>query len=206
MKENLFNDQLKDDPQFNEIRAVINSLWNAGVIQRGANFCLSMSDIIQKLLAEKGVKSKLVECKLIVMKNNPPQLTIVGQEDQFNLNTENQLDSHVVVVTETQIPMIIDTSIGYIDQNVPYVVAPLNGAGDYLGQYDINGSKWTYIRKTRESLPFLHQQSILERIKKDSTVDTSLKNLKFLITVAISISIINFILNNALIVLKLIWK
>ena len=202
----IFDDSVTVDPDFPIIQSIINSLWVSGIIPRGAGYCLGMSDTLLKLLERKGIKCKLIECKLIVLNKNPPGMHLVGQEGSLsfnNLSNQNQIDTHVVLVTETSIPMLIDTSIGFINKDIPYICGPLNGKDDVLAEYNKNDSEWIYLRKELEILPELHQKSLLERIKTDAKVEKTLNFMKIIIICIICMSIINFSLNITAIILKL---
>lgn len=209
MKNFMFDQKVIKDPQFPNIKQVIDSLWESGIIQRGNGYCLGMSDIIQKLLESKGVKSKIVECKLIVLKKNPPGIHLIGQNGMYsegNLDRNQvKVDTHVVVITDTKIPMLIDTSIGHVSDKVPYVCGEVNGKDNVLAEYKVDDSEWVYLKKPVEVLPELHQKSLLERIKTDVNVANTLQFLKYIVIALICMSLINFTLNVTTIVLKLIY-
>lgn len=205
----IFDQKVTQDSQFPLVKQVIDSLWEGGIIQRGAGYCLGMSDIIQKLLESKGVKSKILECKLIVLKKNPPGIHLIGQNGMFsagNLDkSQTKVDTHVVVITDTKIPMLIDTSIGHVSDKIPYVCGEINGKENVLAQYNIDDTEWVYLKKPIEVLPELHQKSLIDRIRTDVDVAKSIKFLKIIVTCIIGMSLINFTLNVTTIVLKLIY-
>lgn len=209
MKSFIFDQKVANDPQYNEIKQVIDSLWESGIIQRGTGYCLGMSDIVHKLLESKGIKSKIVECKLIVIKKNPPNIFLIGQNGIYTegdiAKNHTKIDTHVVVVTDTKIPMIIDTSIGHVSENIPYVCGEVNGKNNVLAEYKIDDAEWVYLRKPVEVLPELHQKSLLDRIKTDVNVSNTLQFLKYVVIALICMSVINFTLNVTTIVLKLLF-
>lgn len=203
----VFDQTVTKDPQYPIVKQVIDSLWQGGIIQRGAGYCLGMSDIIQKLLESKGIKSKIVECKLIVLKKNPPSMHLIGQDGIFSQgnidNSETKVDTHVVVITDTKIPMLIDTSIGHVSEKIPYVCGEVNGKNNTLAEYNVDEIEWVYIKKPVTVLPELHQKSLIDRIKTDIDVAKSIKFMKIIITCIICFSVVNFTLNVTSIVLKL---
>lgn len=207
MQSFIFDQKVTEDPKFNDVKRVIDSLWESGIIQRGAGYCLGMSDIIQKLLESRGIKSKIVECKLIVLKKNPPGIHLIGQNGMYsegNLDKNQvKVDTHVVVITDTKIPMLIDTSIGHVSEKIPYVCGEVNGKDNVLAEYKIDDSEWVYLRKPVEVLPELHQKSLIDRIRTDIDVARSIKFMKIIITCIICFSVVNFTLNVTSIVLKL---
>ena len=207
MQSFIFDQKVTQDPQFTEVKKVIDSLWESGIIQRGAGYCLGMSDIIQKLLESKGVKSKIIECKLIVLKKNPPGIHLIGQNGIYSPgdieNNQLKVDTHVVVITDTKIPMLIDTSIGHVSEKIPYVCGEVNGKDNVLAEYKVDDSEWVYLKKPVEVLPELHQKSLIDRIRTDIDVARSIKFLKIIVTCIICFSIVNFTLNITSIILKL---
>lgn len=209
MQSFIFDEKVTLDPQFTDVKNVIDSLWQGGIIQRGAGYCLGMSDIVQKMLAHKGVKSKIVECKLIVLKKNPPSMHLIGQNKIFNeidiSKDEVKVDTHVIIVTDTKIPMLIDTSIGHVNEKIPYVCGEVNGKENVLAEYKIDDSEWIYLKKPIEVLPELHQKSLIDRIRTDVDVAKSIKFMKYVVIGLICMSLINFTLNITTVVLKLIF-
>ena len=207
MQSFIFDQRVTQDPQFPDIKRVIDSLWESGIIQRGSGYCLGMCDIIQKLLESKGVGSKIVECKLIVLKKNPPGIHLIGQNGIYSQEEisrgQVKVDTHVVIITDTKIPMLIDASIGHVSDKIPYVCGEVNGKDNVLAEYKIDDSEWVYLKKPVEVLPELHQKSLLERIRTDVDVAKSIKFLKIIVTCIIGMSLINFTLNITAIVLKL---
>lgn len=207
MQSFIFDEKVTLDPQFTDVKNVIDSLWQGGIIQRGAGYCLGMSDIVQKMLAHKGVKSKIVECKLIVLKKNPPSMHLIGQNKIFTevdiSKDEVKVDTHVIIITDTKIPMLIDTSIGHVNEKIPYVCGEVNGKENVLAEYKVDDSEWIYLKKPIEVLPELHQKSLIDRIRTDMDVAKSIKFMKIIITCIICFSIVNFTLNMIAIILKL---
>jgi hypothetical protein len=159
------------------------------------------------MLQNKGVKCKIVECKLIVLKKNPPGMHLIGQNNIFSegniKDNQSKVDTHVVIITDTKIPMLIDTSIGHVNPKIPYVCGEVNGKDNVLAEYQIDDSEWVYIQKPIEVLPELHQKSLLERIRTDSNVAHTLQFMKYVVIALICMSLINFSLNITAIVLKL---
>lgn len=153
--------------------------------------------MLMKILYTKGIESSLVECSLTVSTKNPPSLSLIGHDgilkNQFE-PTIGGLDSHIVVVTKTEIPMLIDLSISTYDSNIPYICDVLNPSEmASLSQYDFENSVWYYETKPYNKLPKLHQQSILDRIKTDKLIFNKINFInKILIVIAIVTSL-NFI-------------
>lgn len=184
---------------FKIIKSVVDNLYKSGMIDSGSGYCLSMSDIVLKLLHKEGIKSKLVECSLMVTLKNPPGLYLMGYPG-FNPNTyddKKMLQTHIVCVTETEIPILIDLSVSHIDKQIHYICAPILKSLEHtnLSEYDFETSTWTYTQKedTELELPKLHQKSILDRIKTDQSVNKEIRFIKTLLIVLFCVSSTNFI-------------
>lgn len=195
---------MKDHPvteteYFKTIKGIIDNLRNSGMLDAGSGYCVSMSDIIHKLLHKQGIKSQIVECSLMVTLKDPPGLFLMGYPgfNQNNYAKDKMLSTHVVCITETEIPILIDLSVGHIDKEIPYICAPLlkNHSHANLAEYDFVTSTWTYTRKpeTEIELPKLHQRSILDRIKLDNQIQTQIAVIQKLVIVALSISSLNLL-------------
>jgi hypothetical protein len=143
------------------------------------------------------------------LKKDPPSMFLIGQNKVFtegNINSDQtKIDTHVVLITKTKIPMLIDTSIGHVSTCVPYICGPLNGKDHTLAEYKIDESEWVYLKKPVEVLPNLHQKSLLERIRTDFEVANTLKLMKYIVIALICMSLINFTLNITTVILKLMY-
>lgn len=168
---------------------IIQELTNIGVIGRSGGYCLSMSDMIKTLLEQKGIKSHLEECKLTIVGIDPPGMAIIGQTGLIHRASDlpQQLDTHVICVTDTEIPMIIDLSVNGFRDDIPYVCERLNGEKQCLAELDFGTSRWIYQRKDSARLANLYQTSILERIETDRKVK---RQINFLMTAMIAVAII----------------
>jgi hypothetical protein len=184
---------------FKIIKSVVDNLKVSGMLEAGSGYCLSMSDIVLKLLYKEGIKSRLVECNLMVILKNPPGMFLMGYPgfNQNNYSAEKMMQTHIVCVTETEIPILIDLSISHIDKEIPYICAPIlkNFEHTNLAEYDFETSTWTYTEKkdTDIELPKLHQKSILDRIKADNQIQKQISFVQRLIILALSVSSLNLI-------------
>lgn len=184
--------ELKTNNDYLKVMSVMEHLTVTGTLERAYGYCLGISDMIYTLLKQQGITSRLVECKLTVTSQNPPFLHVIGADDPRN-KQYGLTDTHVVVVTETDIPMIIDASIGAITKGFqPYVVERLNGRDiDTLADHQIDHVRWTYSTKINTRLPKQHELSIIDRIKTDRTVIKNITWLKILVVMALTISSLN---------------
>jgi len=193
------NHSVTQTEYFKKIKEVVDNLYNSGMIDSGSGYCLSMSDIVLKLLHKEGIKSKLVECSLMVTLKSPPGLYLMGYAgfNPDNYEQEKMMQTHIICVTETEIPILIDLSVSHIDKQIPYICAPIlkNLEHTNLSEYDFETSTWTYTQKedTDLELPKLHQKSILDRIKTDQCVSKEINFIKTLLIVLFCVSSTNFI-------------
>lgn len=193
------NGPVTQDNYFKTIKMVVDNLYNSGMIESGSGYCLSMSDIVLKLLHKEGIKSKIIECNLMVTLKNPPGLYLMGYPGftPNNYDSEKMMQTHIVCVTETEVPILIDLSVSHIDKNIPYICAPILKSYEHtnLSEYDFETSTWTYTERedTNIELPKLHQRSILDRIKTDQKVSKEINFIKILLVILFIVSSSNFI-------------
>lgn len=193
------NHPVTETDYFKTIKMVVDNIHNTGMVEAGSGYCLSMSDIVLKLLHKQGIKSRLVECNLMVTLKNPPGLFLIGYPgfNQNNYTSEKMMQTHIICITETEVPILIDTSISHIDKNVPYICAPILRTYEHanISEYDFETSTWTYTekRETEIELPKLHQKSILDRIKKDTEIQTQINFIRNFMIVLFAISGLNLI-------------
>lgn len=184
---------------FKIIKATIDNLKTSGMLEAGSGYCLSMSDIMLKLLHKEGIKSRLVECNLMVVLKNPPSMFLMGYPGftQNNYTPDKMMQTHVICITETEVPILIDLSVSHIDKNISYICAPILKNYDHtnLAEYDFETSTWTYTQKldTNIELPKLHQKSILDRIKKDTEIQNQINFIRNFMFVLLTVSALNFI-------------
>jgi hypothetical protein len=193
------NHPVVETEYFKTIKSVVDNLNSSGMMEAGSGYCLSMSDIVLKLLHKEGIKARLVECNLMVTLKNPPGMFLMGYPgfNQNNYTSEKMMQTHIVCVTETEIPILIDTSISHIDKDIPYICAPIlkNYEHANLSEYDFETSTWTYTQKldTDIELPKLHQKSILDRIKKDTEIQNQINFIRNFMFVLLTVSGLNLI-------------
>ncbi len=177
-------------------KQIIEDLIHSGMLRFGSGYCLSMSDVVLKLLHKQGISAQMVECNLMVMKKNPPGLVLVGYKGfmENTIGTNQKIDNHVVCITKTKIPILIDLSIGHIDPEVPYICQPILNEHSHtdLAEFEFESSTWTYQSRDEAELPNLHQKSILNRIKTDIRIDNEIKFIKYFLFVLFTVSSLNF--------------
>jgi hypothetical protein len=138
-----------------------------------------------------------------------------------NYSYAGQIDTHTIVVTEGDTPIIIDLSLGHLlPADKQYVIERVNTTGkgtgkglssehrenvgkDVFAEFDFGSCGLTYYEKKNLRLPSIHQKNLIQRIVNEQNVEKSLDALKLFIIGALTLGIINFTLNIVLIVLRL---
>lgn len=166
--------------------------------------CVSSCDILQNVLSQVGIKTKIVECQAIAIRQNNEEKNFffVGYDGNANLG---QIDTHTVLIVETEQPILIDISIGHIF--LPHnkiVIEKLNSnKSGIISEYKFGDLTLTYKEKLNIKLPAIHQKNLLQRIVSDQNMERTIKTLKMFIICAVSLGLVNFILNVTLIILRL---
>lgn len=182
---------------------------NPEVIQRFPGNCISASDIVQHILEFYGVKSRLVECQVMIIKKADNQSTDVSFIGFNNVGiTPSTIDTHIVVVTETIPPILIDASLGhYYGEKNSIFIKELSSdlAPNLLGEFILDDLSITYQAKKEIKMPMLHQKNIVDRIEEDIKTRLKIKNLFLFFKVLLTLSLINMVFNITSITLKLLW-
>jgi hypothetical protein len=198
-------DDIEKIKDFEKVKQAIDRLCDSDVVSRLKGNCIGASDIIQNLLSFYGVKSKQIECQLFAVKENDgnKDFCFVGFNN-IGLNP-NSVDTHVVVVTETEIPILIDCSIGHLlPESEQIIVRKLSSLDpEKLGEYKVDDIFLQYFHKKNIKLPALHQKNIIERINDDKVTKEKLQFITKALIFLGCFSTINFILNVSMILIKL---
>lgn len=208
-----FDHELAQTSDYKTVQQILLDLYYGGIVQKGSGYCISMSDMVRTLLIQKGIDTDIIECKLTILGQNPPGMTLIGHHGlrkTTNLNDADDIDTHVVCITKTQIPMLLDLSIFNCRPEIPFICERLNGSNvpnindqssDTIAKYEFDSSVWIYQTRETQRIPRQHQISIIDRIKTDIRVSNDIKWLKILNYLGISISLINFTVNLVIIYL-----
>jgi hypothetical protein len=191
--------------EYKRIKSVIDNLVKNGMVDRFRGNCIGTSDLIHNYLTDVGIDSKLVEVKLSMLFEHQNQQGFYFLGYDSILSNNNEIDTHVVVLTETSVPMIIDMSISHLlPKDKPFVFERVNmNDVSVLSTYDYGTVKLTYRTKENIRLPSLHQKTVLQRIVEDRKNKESMKFLKFMVVFSVTVTSINFIINMSLIGLNL---
>ncbi len=186
------------------IKDVLSSLTKSEGLTSFFGNCVAAADIIQTMLARSGIASKILECQVAIVKSNDDSknFMFVGYD---NYSYPGQIDTHTVVITEEEFPILIDLSLGHLlPQHRPIILERVNGIEPgVIADYTIENVRITYSEKKNLRLAQIHQKNLLQRLIAEQNTDKTLKVLRSLIIAAIIMGIINFTMNITLIVLRL---
>jgi hypothetical protein len=180
-----------------KIQSVIDTLERQGIIYRGAGYCISMSDIVMNMLKHQGIDSYMKEVKLTVFNEEPFGVMMLGHDDNTTENKPKLVDTHVVTITATDPPYLLDLSIRNVRPDiVPYIFEPINEhvAGDRaeLLTVKIKDSTWLYQDKGTNKLPRLHNQSMIRRFELDHSIQRQLKWMRGMMIALMLLVLANF--------------
>jgi hypothetical protein len=188
------SEKIKNTIEYKKIQEIIERMDRTNLIWLGRGQCISMSDVICAALFQAGIKSKMVECQVFVTNENvnPSQSVSVGYDNSLQ---SGQIDTHVVVVTDTETPIIIDASLSYLlpDGKNILVDEVVNLPNRVFCDVKKDGFSLTYQQKTSNKVIFEHQKSIIERIETDRQIFKNLKYLKIFIIIALVLGSLNFL-------------
>lgn len=187
------DEQLKKTKEYETVSNIIFNLMQGGIIHLGKGYCISLSDMIYTILKQNNIPCKIVECQLTLSNKQENKVEMVGFDSFAGRDITKGHDTHVVVVTETEHPMIIDMSISHmLPNNIQGVIDSVKKEDNRVIAHIVTENVLlTYQEKKVNTIPVLHQKSIIDRIQTDLTLFSSIKKLKFLIFLAIFISLLN---------------
>jgi len=186
----------KKDETYVIITEILTKMIKSGVFHLCAGYCISMSDMLRTALKQRGIDSRLIEATLTITYHNtvPPDVTFVGFSD---INNPGEIDTHVIVITDTVPSYMIDASIPHrLPEGTYAVVQPIKikKSFEILDQrFNSVNISMLYEQKKTQHVPLHHQESIVERIQTDRKIFKNLGFLKILIIIALTIGGLNFI-------------
>jgi len=201
------DEDILDVAEYKGIKQMLDRLQKSGIMERLQGNCVSACDIIQNMLNFYGVSAKTVECQLMAVKENnqTKDFCFVGFDEIGRGN--NSVDSHVVVVTLGNQPVLIDAAIGNLlpgDNQI--VVRKLTSVDpDIIGEFKLDDVTLTYQNKKQIKLPELHQKNLIERLKEQTKVNEKINTLNKWVIIGLAIGGINILFNFTLLTLRLIF-
>jgi hypothetical protein len=187
--------KFENSKEYMIIKNMIIEMWQSGIIARGSGFCLSMSDMIKKILAIKGVPSEIIECDLIAFNKSNPSMSLIGH-DRLTVGSYENIDSHVVCIAGSENKFIIDLSIFHFKDLTEkyFIFHELENCDESsLCSFESNNVIWNYNVKKYPKLPELHQKSILDRINTDKKIFSNISILNKFMILIFAITTLNFV-------------
>lgn len=205
IKITLTNDlELEKLPHYQTVFDIVERLNNSNVLQNLHGNCVAAADMVTAMLLQSGIESIITECQvsICVERDGQKYYNLVGY-DNFSFN--GQVDTHVVVITKTEVPILIDLSISqFMPDEHPFVVERVcNNDPNILANYTIGDYSLVYQTKRNIRLPTLHQKTILERISEDAKSKEKIKLVSTALFVLLGFTMLNFVANVLLVFLKL---
>lgn len=197
--------ELLKSPKYHKIKDIVRKLSQVTSVEQFAGNCISTADIIQHLISHAGIKCKIVECQVCLIRNDgsTQDFLFIGYDGR---SYPGQIETHTIVITEDdEEPLLIDLSLGHImPKDKPFIIEKLNGTKPgVISEFNINNINVTYTEKKSVKLPAIHQKTLLQRIVNEQEMAKNIKKLHLFIICAISLGLINFSLNVILIILRL---
>ena len=191
----IVSESIKKIPEYKIVRETVDRFIDSGVVHISSGQCLSASDMVHMALLHQGVKSHLVECQLLINYKNDPENPVFIGVSGIKLRSAGELETHIVCVTDTEPPMLIDTSISYL---LPYgtlaVISEVaNGDSRVFGSVKTEAIELIYQEKATHMVALAHQTSILNRIATDRSFRKDIDLLKKLIYLGVILSAFGFI-------------
>lgn len=186
------HEDIIETSDYHKVKTIINRLIESGITRMGEGYCISVSDIIFNLLTQNGIKCHLMEVKLSIVDQQTTFAEMIGHDTAFTQNSHHKVSTHVVVVTDTEIPMLIDASIAHkLPRNHQVIIEKAENLGSKtLCNFECEGFGFLYQEKIDGiGIPQLHQISILDRMGTDKRIFDTMVQLKKLNYVGIGISV-----------------
>jgi len=186
----------KKDPEYQKILELIDTCHKQGVFDLGRGYCSTTSLVLQSILHINNIQTEIIEVATVINYDDGTQW-FLGFDHVIH---ENQVPSHVVLITKTKTPYLIDLSIGHLLQGELGICSKINLAkhinSDVLAEYTIGKYKFLYRQKLTHKFSQVYETSILNRINTDKKIFSDIKVLKYLNYTAIILSLfsaINFV-------------
>lgn len=199
---------VKDQAFYTQIKNLIETkLRPYEILQRFRGNCIAATDLLQNLLYQHGIESRIIEVHLTSTYTRPDGNTeslFIGFD---NLNYPGQIDTHLVLITDTPTPLLIDCAIGHVLEgcDMDYILLPVNITDKFFADYQINNVQVTYQTKKNIRLPTLHQRNLVDRMVEEKKVKDTLQWLKIFTIAGLGMSVFNMFANTLLIILKMMW-
>lgn len=191
---------------YKKIVQVVRQLAREGSIYNMSGHCITSCDLLQHLLYHQDISARIVEVQATITKprqgSSMPDFWFVGY-DAAGIAKPGELDTHAVLITDTEIPVLIDLSIMYLMPNdSPVIIERAQVDSDNIGDYDIGTARVTYRLKRTPRFPGLAQKNLVDRIQAEHRIRSNLDRVKILVYVGLGMGLINILFNTSLLWLR----
>jgi hypothetical protein len=194
-------------PDYERIKSCLDRLCASDTVTRLPGNCISACDILQNMLTFYDIPSRIIECQAMFIKQNQAikDFLFVGFN---NVNVDHgTVDSHVVIVTNTEPPILIDAACGHLMPQHQQIICRVldNVDPTVIATFAIDDITVTYHHKKIIRLPGLHQKTLIDRMREEQDTKHRIRFLTRMLWILFGIACYNFLANNALLVLKMIY-
>jgi len=201
--------ELSKTEYYNQIVRCFQKLDEYHTLSRFSGYCLAASDIVSKMLTSYNIDCKIIECELMITYKESNGYTFVGFDDMLTDReiASGSIDTHAIVITNTEIPMLIDASIAqYLPSDHSYIVERTHRTTTdptLIAEYEIGDCTLRYFIKKNVKWSGLHNANILSSLNFEKATKTKISFLQKLLISAIGIGVINLLFNFFIITHKL---
>jgi hypothetical protein len=157
------------------------------------------------MLMKEGIESEIVEVQAIIIKHRPVKSTwFVGFDNQAT-NAGQEIDTHIIVITKTEIPILIDISLSHLLPDThPWVVEALPPTimERDVAEYKFKDFEINYKRKKFDKVPIFYKKTIYDKISGEAKLRKSIDTITKFVIVAVILSVFNFLANASLMLAK----
>lgn len=198
-------DSLKDQEFYKTIKSVVDGFVRSPLFKTFSGNCIAASDMVQAALALKGIQARIMEVQLSMLRNkeNANDYMFIGFD---NIASTGHIDTHMIVVTDTEVPLLIDLSLAkYLPAELPFILRPIYPDGEIIADFDHLNIRMQYSYKKNIRYPQLHQKYLVQRMQDEKEIRNVITLIKYIAAGALSLAGINFVMNTILIILKIIY-
>lgn len=191
----------------NNIRKIIQQLDRDGVLARLPGNCILASDILQNLLDSENIPSRIMEVQAVITGRFPGDTTMMLLGYDTEKLDPGNTDTHVVVITQTDTPLLIDVSIGHLVGNPRAVVMTELSTRDpeIVAETAIDLYEIVYRIKKNIRMPYFHQRDLISKLRNEVKLQNDFKVVKMIAVIGLGVSVLNVLFNSILLGLKIIF-
>lgn len=199
--------QDQENPDYQAVMDCLEQLLETGALAHAQGNCLAISEMLQNLLTARGIQSQMMEVKLMHTWEQQGRhlFNLVGYDGSDFTRQQGIMDTHIVVITRTPQPLLIDASVPHcLPPGRFWNIEPLQASiDDLLVDFKLPGNSYRYTAKPLPRLPQIRQQSLLDRINRDLGVDKTLRWFRWALVIISLLTVINFVMNTSQLIFRI---